>query len=346
MNIHPIFNQAAKLAALDAPMSFRSSAAYQARLANWQQHSGVRNGRPRPTHDGIGTLPFTLGLVPLARHRLVCDRGDTVRNVVLAQHLYRFCNFTEHLELEAVVPACVRLRLANVQFGVPEALARDAGRVAIDETWHAECAGDLKLDLMQTTAVVPCRSRTPMFLQVLKIIKASLTPDRQHLADMLFTCVSETLITGALTTVPRDEQVLPKVRDVLGEHAREEAFHHAIFAQVIGVMWEQLSAADRDVAGPLFALFIAAFLQPDTLAELDGLEAAGFTADEARRIVEETRESGAAESRRLLWKAASPTVRCMANHGLLDHAATRENLEMMDLLRPGAEPPGGTAQAT
>jgi hypothetical protein len=62
--------------------------------------------------------------------------------------------------------------------------------------------------------------------------------------------------------------------------------------------------------------------------------------------VEETRESGAAESRRLLWKAASPTVRCMANHGLLDHAATRENLEMMDLLRPGAEPPGGTAQAT
>jgi hypothetical protein len=335
--IHPIFDEAAKLAARHAPVSFDTYPAYKARLANWQQHSGVRNGRPSATYDGTGTLPFTLALVPLARHRLVCDRGDAVRDAVLAQHLYRFCTFTEHLELEAVVPACVQLRLSDVQFAVPNALARDAGRVAIDETWHAECAGDLKTDLQQVTGVVPCRSRKPAFLHVLKVMKASLPPHQQRLADMLFTCVSETLITGALNNVPRDEQVLPRIRDVLGEHAREEAFHHSIFAQVIGVMWEQLSPADRDVAGPLFGVLIAAFLRSDTMAELDGLEATGFTADEARRIVEDSGESDAAENRRLLWKAASPTVRCMERHGVLEHAAARATLEMMDLLRPGAD---------
>ncbi len=93
------------------------------------------------------------------------------------------------------------------------------------------------------------------------------------------------------------------------------------------------------MVGPLYAIFISAFLQSDTLAELDALESAGFTAVEARRIVDETREAAAEENRRQLWKAASPTVRCMQQHGLLDHAATRESLEMMELLPSGGHHP-------
>ncbi len=310
---------------------------YRARLDNWHQHAGVR--RWSPGHlEGDGTLPFSLDLLQIAKHPLVCDRGEATRHHLLAQHLYRFCHFTEHLELEAVVPACVRLRFANTPFSVPRLLSRDAGRVAVDETWHAECADDLRANIRSAVGVEPCRTRTPMFQNVLRVVKAALPDGYDVLADLTFSCVSETLITGSLNKVPHDTAVLPLVREVLREHAREEGYHHSIFAQVIGVKWDQLTPAQRDVVGPLYAIFISAFLQPDTLAELDALESAGYMVVEAQRIVEETREASTEETRRQLWKAASPTVRCMQQHGLLDHAATRESLEMMELLPSRREP--------
>ena len=309
--------------------------AYRARLDNWHKHSGVRNGLPRSSgggDSGKGGVPFSPDLVPLVRHPMVVARGPDAAYGIMAHHLYRFCSFTEHLELEAVVPSCVGLRLGGVPFAVPEGLARDAGRVAIDETWHAECAGDLTKDLQEAIGVVPTRPRRPAFLDVLVRQKALLPPTKQHLADTAFVCVSETLITGALLKVPHDERVIERVRDVLGEHAREEAYHHGIFTQVIGVMWEQLNAAERDVAGPLFGEFIIAFLRPDRGAERDALEAVGFTAEEAERVLDESGEEEAEEARRTLAKAASPTIRAMRQHGLLEHAATTDRLLKLGLL--------------
>jgi hypothetical protein len=304
---------------------------YRARLDNWQQHAGVRRWNSGYL-EGDGILPFSSDLVHIAKHSLVCDRGEATRHHLLAQHLYRFCHFTEHLELEAVVPACVKLRFANTPFLVPRLLSRDAGRVAVDETWHAECADDLQTNIQSAVGVKPCRTRTPLFQNILRVVKAALPEGHDVLADLTFSCVSETLITGSLNKVPHDTAVLPLVREVLREHAREEAYHHGIFAQVIGVKWEQLTIAQRDVVSPLYAIFISAFLQADTLAELDALESAGFTAGEARRIVEETHDSATVETQSQLWKAASPTVRCMQQHGLLEHAAARESLEMLNLL--------------
>ncbi len=335
MNIQNILVKVSAARAKEKPAILGEHPAYLERLTGWEEGSGVRHwslGGDR--YDGKGVLPFSLELVPLVHHNLVRDRGEIVRNNVLAQHLYRFCSFTERLELEAVVQACIRLRFAEVGFAVPPGLSRDAGLVVIDEAWHAQCAGNLTARVGSATGFAPCRSRTPGFLYVLHFSKASLSKRHRMLADMVFACVSETLITGTLTRVPRDVAVMPDIRGVLGEHAREEAFHHSIFTQVIGVLWEQLSPSDRDVLGPLFALYIDAFLRPDSLAEKDGLEAAGFSAADARRIVEETREDENGVARLQLWKAAMPTVRSMELHGLLAHAATRETLEMMNLLRP------------
>jgi hypothetical protein len=111
--------------------------AYRERLANWDKHAGVRTWTPGLASLGSGNLPFSSEQVPLSRHTLVCERGEAAQHHLLAQHLYRFCNFTEHLELEAVVPACTLLRFGDTPFNVPDALARDAGRVIIDEAWHA-----------------------------------------------------------------------------------------------------------------------------------------------------------------------------------------------------------------
>jgi len=100
----------------------------------------------------------------------------------------------------------------------------------------------------------------------------------------------------------------------------------------MGVMWEQLSTEDRDFAGPLFGIFIAAFLRPDTLAEMDALESAGFSAGETKRIVEETHDEPSLRAE--LWRAAAPTVHFMRGHGLLEHAATQDMLSHLALTPP------------
>jgi hypothetical protein len=337
-NIQKLFYEAIAQSTADISMSWISYPAYRERLINWQAHAGVRHWSPATNSEG-GLLPFSLDLVPLAGHQLVSDRGESMRHNILAQHLYRYCSFTEHLELEAVVPSCVQLVFAEAPFAIPDALARDAGCVIVDEAWHAKCAANLKSRMSQVVGVRPCRQRKPAFMRVLRLIKASLPEQHQKLTDLVFSCVSETLITGSLNRVPRDTQVLSEIREVLREHAREEGFHHAIFGQLIGVMWDQLKPADRDVAGPLFAIFIAAFLRPDTLAELDGLEWAGFSAKEAQKIVEETYSNASLKTE--IARAAIPTMRFMRHYGLFDHAATHEMLEAMDLLRTGVRPTEG-----
>ena len=292
-----------------------------------------------PGHlEGDGTLPFSLDLLQIAKHPLVCDRGEATRHHLLAQHLYRFCHFTEHLELEAVVPACVRLRFANTPFSVPRLLSRDAGRAAVDETWHAECADDLRANIRSAVGVEPCRTRTPMFQNVLRVVKAALPDGYDVLADLTFSLRVRNADHGQPEQgASRHRRSSAGPRGPSRTCARGRLPPQHLRA---GHRREMGSAhpAQRDVVGPLYAIFISAFLQPDTLAELDALESAGYMVVEAQRIVEETREASTEETRRQLWKAASPTVRCMQQHGLLDHAATRESLEMMELLPSRREP--------
>ena len=252
----------------------------------------------------------------------------------MAQHFYRFCTFTERLELEAVIPACTRLRFGDLPFAVPIALSRDAGRVIIDEAWHAECADEVAGRVQQQIGVVPCQQRKPAFLHVLRIIKGSLPEQHHWLVDLVFTEVSETLISGSLNRVPRDEQVLATIREVLEEHRREETEPldpgpddggHVATAEPGGS--RRGGAVVRDLYRGL-----PAARHPGGTGRAGVV---GFTAGDAKRIVDETH--GKAILSQDLWQSATPTVRFMRQHGLLEHAATQETLEMMRLVVPGAK---------
>src|SRR5262249_39663601 len=134
---------------------------YRARLDNWSKQTGVRNWTRGEFREELDAIPFSEDLAPLVRHPLVRNRGEWARYELLGHRLHTFCTFTEPLELGAVAPACGRLRLGAARFAVPAGLARDAGRVVIEEAFHAECAGDLKADMTRVTGVAPCRRRKP-----------------------------------------------------------------------------------------------------------------------------------------------------------------------------------------
>ncbi len=295
---------------------------YRSRLANWNERSSVRAKPMRVMGDDVAGRPFSQGLVAVARHPLVTRQGDATVNAVLAQKLYSYLAFTEHLERKAVIPACVLLAHGEVPFATTRDLQRDASKIIVDEAHHAECAGDLTDQIAALTGQRPHRVRVPRFLTRLEAVLADTPEEERRLVLLTFSAVSETLITGTLTKVPADTSVDPVIREVIRDHAMDESKHHACFSDVIRIMWEGLGPRERDLCGPLFAQFITDFLSSDPVIELDWLEAAGFTAAEADRIITESHEDDAASVR----ADAAPTIRLMQRFGLLDHAATLDAL--------------------
>jgi hypothetical protein len=304
---------------------------YKSRLREWDRRASVRVGERRELTSLGGALPFSPDLVPIAAHPLVAARSAAALHTILGQKLHSYLNFTEQLELRNVIPTSINLRRGDVPFLVPHALQRDAGKVVTDEAHHADCASDLDEQVAKVAGAV-YRVRPAQFAQILHRCRSPFRGRERVLLDTTFTTVSETLITGTLTQVPKDRRVAETIRDVITDHARDEAQHHAVFSDVMRIMWEQLRPAQKDVVGPHWAIFIKAFLMPDPTAELDWLEAAGFDREEADRIVRDTYE--ALDLAAILRDAARPTILMAEKFGLTDHAATRDGFESAGLLLP------------
>lgn len=294
------------------------------RLADWSTAATVRSVARRRLTDKDRGLPFSPELVALMSHELVRGRDEPAQRMILGQKLHSYFRFTTHLELKAVLPACRIIGLKESVVRTSDDFAHDGFKIAVDEAHHAYCAEDMKQQLTAITAIRPYRERPPAFLRALAGEQSQLDGKFRELALLAFTCVSETLITSSLANVPADERVMRAIRDVILDHARDEAKHHIYFSCFMATMWDQLTVAEKDVVGPLFAKFIGTFLSRDAEAESDWLEAAEFDGAERKRIVAESYE--ATDLRKVHRQASKPTVTLMSRLGMLDHAATADAL--------------------
>jgi hypothetical protein len=293
---------------------------YKTRLLNWDTRASVRRAPMRQYVRVEGARSFSKELIALMRHEVVVNADPAVHHVLETQKLYSYLGFTEKLERRAVMPVCVNLAEGEVPFKTPRSLQRDASKIVTDEAHHAECAVELADQIADVTGHMPLALGRPEFLNRLDAAARRFDGADQQLAFVTFTAVSETLITGTLTRVPEDRSVHPVIREVIMDHAHDEARHHACFSDVIRIMWEQLDARQRDVIGPLFAEFVETFLAPDLNTEFIWLRAAGFEQAIARKIIEETYEN--LDLGAIYREQAKPTIVMLKRFGLLDHAAT------------------------
>ena len=292
------------------------------RLTDWSTAATVRSVARRRLADKDHGLPFSPELVPLMSHDLVRSRDDTTQRMILSQKLHSYFRFTTHLELKAVLPACTLIGLKEAAVRTSDEFAHDGFKIAVDEAHHAYCAEDMKRQLTAITSIRPYRERPPAFVRALSGQQDVLDGKFRQLALLAFTCVSETLITSSLANVPADERVIRAIRDVIMDHARDEAKHHGYFSCFMETMWAQLTVAEKDIVGPLFVKFIGTFLSHDADAESDWLEAAGFSAADRKRIMAESYE--AVDLRKIHRQASKPTVTLMSRFGMLDHPATAD----------------------
>jgi hypothetical protein len=347
-----------------APVVFRpvehnavDLAVYQSKFLDWERRSSVRT-KPRPIlgeaeHDPL-PLYFPPESVPLVRHPLVRARGEDTTARILLRRLHLYLDFTAELELRAVNPICVSISRRRCGFELPPGMLEDAYKIYTDEAWHAQFSDDMQRQIVRSTGVAPVLPRTPAFMQRLDAVAASTDNDGKGLVPLFFTIVSETLISAILTDIPRDMRIHPGVRELVADHAADEAVHHAFFSRLLQCVWPQLSARQRRAIGPSIPEFIRAFLDPDYAALAGILLSVGLDADEAGQVL--TQSFDEHELAREARHHARFTVGHLAGVGVLDDPGTRSAFEAAALLGASAgaeplaslgasDPPGGSIAA-
>jgi hypothetical protein len=158
----------------------------------------------------------------------------------------------------------------------------------VDEGYHALEAMELLADVQRGTGIVPIIGRKARIDRRLEELLADLMDDRTRvLARQLFVVVSETMISATLSVVPHDDTVVDTVREVIADHAVDEARHHRFFSIYLPWLWERLGCADRDALAPLLPRFMAEFVTPDWDGLRRELEGYGLTEREAATVCDE-----------------------------------------------------------
>lgn len=303
------------------------------KLGNWDKKASVRV-KPRRVLQGdemaTGKFYFTPELVPVSLHSLVQALGPAAVQEVQVQHLYRYLDFTARLEQEVVNAVAMKIALEKTSLELPEVMVEDAFKLYTDEAHHAFFSDDIKRQVRAATGIVPDRSGTPLFLKHLRALQTTVPADLIPLSEMLFTVVSETLISSILSDIPKDERVVTAVREMVADHAEDEGRHSAYFSQFFSYLWPQLTLRQKATLGPLLPQFIVAFLEPDCLAIRRGLAKFPLKRDQMQAVVDETYPAArvAAGAR----EAAHVTVHLFQRSGVMEDPQCADEFQAWGLI--------------
>lgn len=295
-------------------------ASYQTKFGNWDQRASVRN-KPRRVLDETGQnlLFFPPEQLPAVGHPLV---GPGRSFELLARSLFQYLHFTTVLEQSTVLPVTARISLGRCGLALPRAMLSDAFKITTDEAYHAQFSYEFINDASRVSGVPADSLVEPAFVQRLEILRDEFPVEHRRLADLIFTVVSETLVSGLLSKIPHDQRLPGPVRALVADHAGDEGRHHSYFSAYLKHLWAALSPAERRMVGVRVPDFVDAFLAPDIAAVRSDLRATGLSAAQAETVLDESYH--AAETVARTAEAAQSTVRTFGEVDALDDQAVFE----------------------
>ncbi|MFE0174471.1 diiron oxygenase [Streptomyces sp. NPDC059002] len=318
---------------------------YVSRFERWDDLASVRRRPRRRFAAGEPDLYFPPELYPVALHPLVAARGSAAVKGLLLQRLYDYLEFTTELESLAVIPVATKISRGRSGLDLPGRMRSDAYKIVTDEAWHAQFSHEFAGEIEAETRVpwLRARDRTPpAFLSRLDEVRGRLPHRMRGVEGLLFAIVSETLISGMLSQIPRDGRLPQSVRNVIRDHAEDEGRHHVYFRSVLGHLWPALTRAERQAVGPLVPAVVYAFLEPDYAQTARHLGELGLTGEQIDQVV--TESWPAHQVRGDVAAAASQLTRYLTEADALADARTLAAFEEAGLLGPGHQERGGAAK--
>ncbi|WP_329247477.1 diiron oxygenase [Streptomyces canus] len=314
---------------------------YASRFGRWDDLAGVRR-KPQRRPVDPADLYFPPELYPVVSHPLVVARGPATVRTLLLHRLYDYLDFTTELENLAVIPVAAKIARGASGLVLPRQMRADAFKIVTDEAWHAQFSYDFTEELERVTGVPRGGGGVPAFVRRLDETAAQLPPEVAGLEALVFAIVSETLISGILSDLPRDERLPRPVRDLVRDHAEDEGRHHVYFRSVLRHLWPALTLRERRAVGPLVPTIIQAFLTPDRTQVATRLAAVGLADEEIVQVVTECWPEH--ELTLAIAQSAAPAVRYFTEVGALDDSRTRDAFTESGLLSGDAGAATGRSQ--
>lgn len=296
---------------------------YRSPFDRWDDRASVRRTPRRLVAADEGQY-FPRELMAVASHPLVRRLPAEGFTTVQLRHLHRYLRFTIELETKYVNPVALALASHGYGLDLPPRMKLDAMRVYTDEAYHALVATDLLMQSEERSGVAEHR-RPPGFAVAFAELVDAAPRRRTALLELVFVAVSETLITGTLSQLPRAREAPPGLRDAVRDHASDEARHHRYFSAVLAEVWSALSAEDRVEVGALVPRLIDIFLRPDPGPVAADLVEAGLDEEEAALVVAETLGSERVAEQRA--RVAESAVRAFEAAGALADTEVRHAFE-------------------
>lgn len=302
-------------------------------MAGWFEQAGVRRQQRRMLHedDERGLVLFPEKEIPYLGHEAVAALPREARDALVARHLYQYLLFTVHLETKVVNRGVALMAHDEVGYPMAPAIRLDALKVYCDEGFHAL----YNLDIIQQVEAVTGTPVLPYDFQPrldrLDRTADRFLPDHPRLAHLLQVVIFETMVTSILADVPHDPTVHRVIRAVVGDHAHDEAHHHALFVKVFRELWAQLPPALRTAAAQAIPHLIHDCLRPDLAVFGASLRAAGLAAPAVGEILAESYSEEAV--RATIRDASRHTVRLCRSVGAFDLPGAADQLAELGLDR-------------
>jgi hypothetical protein len=314
------------------PSMRQRTTVYASRYERWGDLASVRRRPRRDFRTSETDLFFPPELYPVALHPLVTAKGETVVKALLLCRLYDYLDFTVDLENYAVIPVAAKISRGRSGLILPEQMMADAYKIVTDEAWHAQFSYDFARQIADRTVIARAAPRDtgiPAFIARLDEIRDRLPPEIRGVEALLFAIISETLISGILSDIPRDNRLPHSVRELVRDHAADEGRHHIYFRSVLEHLWPALTPRERLAIGPQIPAAVYAFLEPDYGQAFRHLRGIGLTEQEADQVIAESWPQPTV--RRTIAEAAAPVVRYFTGAGALEDARTLDSFERAGL---------------
>jgi P-aminobenzoate N-oxygenase AurF len=318
----------------DLPINLRDLSRYEysSRLSNWDSVAGVRATPRRRLEDeeAMGKVYFSTALVPIIRHPLIAKLGPDAQRTILIYHLYSYLDFTSSFEMEVVNRGAQRIASGKAGIDLPGPMLFDAYKVYCDEGYHSLFSIDLKLQIEAATGIKALPYTFGEFLRRLNKAREAVPSNLRQLSGLLIVIVFETLISSTLNKIPKDEHVITAVRQMVADHADDEARHHFFFSSLLDILWPQLSKRQKSILGPILPHFIIKSLEPDYVTIRRRLALYDLRPDEIDQVMEESYPWP--EVLAGLRKTAGATLRLFERNGLFDDHQTLEEFQRSGLI--------------
>lgn len=273
---------------------------------------------------------FPPELVPSAFHEIGLERGDSFIREILIHHLYAYLDFTEVLEHSVVNRVCYQIARGEIGINLPYGAKLDAYRICVDESFHAFRSAEIKQQIQRATGVSPIKLKNLAFLEDFDELQENTDNNIRNLLKIFFVIITETAITGNLSKIPKNNQVVKAVRDLVSDHAQDEKKHSMYFESLLKLIWEQLSLDIRVRIGVVLPRLIFIFLKPDLRTVRNYLTAVNLDAHEIDSILDEAYSE--TEELQRIKTAAKPTLAVLKRNGIFKEPSITEAFEMSRLI--------------